>query len=134
MRWWEILLTIQGYRRRNVLQYQLQRITAWASAFCMGNKNNVQPQDFLHLYIDDYISDGEDEEISDDEIEEIRRQIFAPFFSTSRGKSGIGHGLAVCRGLVREMGGRIFLERGDPGSTVFTVRLPFIPCRPESDD
>ena len=35
--------------------------------------------------------------------EEIRRQIFAPFFSTSRGKSGIGHGLAVCRGLVREM-------------------------------
>ena len=65
--------------------------------------------------------------------EEIRRQIFAPFFSTSRGKSGIGHGLAVCRGLVREMGGRIFLERGDPGSTVFTVRLPFIPCRPESD-
>jgi len=66
--------------------------------------------------------------------EEIRRQIFAPFFSTSRGKSGIGHGLAVCRGLVQEMGGRIFLERGDPGSTVFTVRLPFIPCRPESDD
>ena len=66
--------------------------------------------------------------------EEIRRQIFAPFFSTSRGKSGIGHGLAVCRGLVREMGGRIFLERGDPGSTVFTVCLPFIPCRPESDD
>lgn len=60
--------------------------------------------------------------------EEIRRQIFAPFFSTSRGKSGIGHGLAVCRGLVQEMGGRIFLERGDPGSTVFTVRLPFIPC------
>ena len=68
------------------------------------------------------------------EPEEIRRQIFAPFFSTSRGKSGIGHGLAVCRGLVREMGGRIFLERGDPGSTVFTVCLPFIPCRPESDD
>lgn len=66
--------------------------------------------------------------------EEIRRQIFAPFFSTSRGKSGIGHGLAVCRGLVQEMGGRIFLERGDPGSTVFTVRLPFIPCCPESDD
>ena len=77
MRWWEILLTIQGYRRRNVLQYQLQRITAWSSAFCMGNKNNVHPQDFLHLYIDDYISDSEDDEISDDEIEEIRRQIEA---------------------------------------------------------
>ena len=60
-----------------MLQYQLQRITAWASAFCMGNKNNVQPQDFLHLYIDDYISDGEDEDISDDEIEAIRQQIIA---------------------------------------------------------
>lgn len=65
--------------------------------------------------------------------EEIRRQIFAPFFSTSRGKSGIGHGLAVCRGLVQEMGGRIFLERGDPGSTVFTVCLPFVPCLTEQD-
>lgn len=74
MRWWEILLTIQGYRRRGVLQYQLQRITAWASAFCMGNKNNVQPQDFLHLYFDDYKSD-EEEEVSDDEIENIRKQI-----------------------------------------------------------
>ena len=77
MRWWEILLTIQGYRRRNVLQYQLQRITAWASAFCMGNKNNVQPQDFFHLYCDDYASDSEDEDISDDEIEAIRQQIIA---------------------------------------------------------
>ena len=77
MRWWEILLTIQGYRRRNVLQYQLQRITAWASAFCIGNKNNVQPQDFLHLYIDDYISDEQVDEISDDEIDEIRKQIDA---------------------------------------------------------
>jgi hypothetical protein len=75
MRWWEILLTIQGYRRRGVLQYQLQRITAWASAFCMGNKNNVQPQDFLHLYFDDYKSD--EEEVSDDEIESIRKQIEA---------------------------------------------------------
>lgn len=67
------MLTIQGYRRRGVLQYQLQRITAWASAFCMGNKNNVQPQDFLHLYFDDYKSD--EEEVSDDEIENIRKQI-----------------------------------------------------------
>lgn len=43
----------------------------------MGNKNNVQPQDFFHLYIDDYISDSEDDEISDDEIEKIRKQIEA---------------------------------------------------------
>ena len=77
MRWWEILLTIQGYRRRNVLQYQLQRITAWASAFWMGNKNNVQPQDFFHLYCDDYKTEDGDDDISDDEIEAIRQQIVA---------------------------------------------------------
>lgn len=75
MSWWEILLIIRGYRRRGVLQYQLQRITAWASAFSMGNPRCVQPQDFLHLYFDDYKTDGE--VISDDEIEEIRRQIEA---------------------------------------------------------
>ena len=41
----------------------------------MGNPRGVQPQDFLHLYFDDYKTDGE--VISDDEIEEIRRQIEA---------------------------------------------------------
>ena len=75
MSWWEILLIIRGYRRRGVLQYQLQRITAWASAFSMGNPRGVQPQDFLHLCFDDYETDGE--VISDDEIEEIRSRIEA---------------------------------------------------------
>lgn len=74
MRWWEILLTIQGYRRRNVLHYQLQRITAWASAFCMGNKNNVKPDEFLHLYCDDYISD-DDDVMSDDEISDLQAEM-----------------------------------------------------------
>ena len=86
MRWWEILLIIQGYRRRNVLQYQLQRITAWASAFCMGNKQNLQPQDFLHLYFDDYITDSDDDNISDEEIENIRRQIEEENKARSEGK------------------------------------------------
>lgn len=43
----------------------------------MGNKNNVQPQDFLHLYFDDYKSDEDEKEVSDDEIESIRKQIEA---------------------------------------------------------
>lgn len=76
MRWWEILLIVQGYRRRNVLQYQLQRITAWASAFCMGNKNNVQPSDFLHLYCDDYIT-NEENEVTQEDIEEIQAEMNA---------------------------------------------------------
>ena len=61
MKWWEILLIIQGYRRRNVLQYQLQRIQAWASAFCMGNKEGKRPQDLVDLYIDHYIEEGEEQ-------------------------------------------------------------------------
>lgn len=77
MSWWEILLIVQGYRRRNVLQYQLQRITAWASAFCMGNKNNVQPSDFLHLYCDDYITNDDSVEISQEEIDEIQAEMNA---------------------------------------------------------
>ena len=78
MRWWEILLTMQGDRRRNVLQYQLQRITAWTSAYCMGNKNNVQPQDFLHLYCDDYVEPSETEaQLTQQDIDEMQAEIEA---------------------------------------------------------
>ena len=78
MRWWEILLIIQGYRRRNVLQYQLQRIQAWASAFCMGNKNKVEPDDFFHLYCDDYIEPTENEaHLTDKEIAQMQAEMNA---------------------------------------------------------
>lgn len=76
MKWWEILLIIQGYRRRNVLQYQLQRIQAWASAFCMGNKNGKKPQDLVDLYIDHYIEENE-EQLTKEEQDEILADIAA---------------------------------------------------------
>jgi hypothetical protein len=76
MKWWEILLIIQGYRRRNVLQYQLQRIQAWASAFCMGNKGGKRPQDLVYLYIDHYIEEGE-EQLTKEEQDEILAEIRA---------------------------------------------------------
>jgi len=76
MTWWEILLIIQGYRRRNVLQYQLQRIQAWASAFCMGNKEGKRPQDLVDLYIDHYIEEGE-EQLTKEEQDEILAEIRA---------------------------------------------------------
>lgn len=71
MRWWEILLIIQGYRRRNVLQYQLQRIQAWSAAFCMGNKENKRPEDLVGLYCDHYIEEPEDT-ISKEEVDEMK--------------------------------------------------------------
>lgn len=76
MKWWEILLTIQGYRRRNVLQYQLQRIQAWASAFCMGNKEGKQPQDLVDLYFDHYIEESE-AQLTQQDIDEMQAEIDA---------------------------------------------------------
>ena len=76
MKWWEILLIIQGYRRRNVLQYQLQRIQAWASAFCMGNKEGKRPQDLVDLYIDHYIEESE-EQLTQEELDGLLADIAA---------------------------------------------------------
>ena len=76
MKWWEILLIIQGYRRRNVLQYQLQRIRAWASAFCMGNKEGKRPQDLVDLYIDHYIDESE-EQLTQQEVDDLQAEMAA---------------------------------------------------------
>ena len=70
------MLIIQGYRRRNVLQYQLQRIQAWASAFCMGNKEGKRPQDLVDLYIDHYIEESE-EQLTKEEQEDLLADIAA---------------------------------------------------------
>ena len=76
---WEIQLIIRGYYRRNVLQYQLQRIQAWAAMFCMsGNKNNHSPQDVIPLYCDKYISDDERvEPLSAEEVAELQAEMAA---------------------------------------------------------
>lgn len=70
------MLIIQGYRRRNVLQYQLQRIQAWASAFCMGNKEGKRPQDLVDLYIDHYIDESE-EQLTQQEVDDLQAEMAA---------------------------------------------------------
>ncbi|MET7291165.1 HAMP domain-containing sensor histidine kinase [Streptomyces griseoloalbus] len=58
---------------------------------------------------------------------EDRERVFDRFYrvdkARSRDRGGSGLGLAVARSLVRAHGGDIALS-GEPGSTVFTVRLP----------
>ena len=76
MKWLEILLIIQGYRRRNVLQYQLQRLQAWASAFCMGNKEGKRPQDLMDLYFDHYIDETE-EQLTQQEVDDLQAEMAA---------------------------------------------------------
>ncbi|MBM3302633.1 MAG: ATP-binding protein [Deltaproteobacteria bacterium] len=56
--------------------------------------------------------------------EENVRKIFTPFFSTKPQGRGTGLGLAMCRGIVELLGGRIFV-RSDVGvGSAFTVCLP----------
>ena len=71
MEYWEIMLILRGYRRRNVLHYQLQRLIAFYSAFCFaGNKNNVSLEEFCPMYFDE-----KDAEMSDEDIEAERARI-----------------------------------------------------------
>lgn len=53
MMYWEILLIQRGYRRRNVLQYQLQRLQAYGSFHCMSGSKK-EPHDWLPMYFDKY--------------------------------------------------------------------------------
>lgn len=77
MSYCEIMLIIRGYRRRNVLQYQLQRMQVFASTFCMGgNKDGKEPQQLWPLYFDKYI-DHSQPPISEEEIEDLQAEMEA---------------------------------------------------------
>lgn len=76
IRAWEARRIIRGYRKRRALQYQLQRIQAWASMFCMGNPQKVAPNDIFHLYFDD--DDDEDSSpLSKEEIKSLQDEMDA---------------------------------------------------------
>lgn len=55
--------------------------------------------------------------------EEVRGQIFAPFFTTKKEGEGTGLGLYICRNIIVEHEGRLLLETGEQGTT-FRVVLP----------
>ena len=54
---------------------------------------------------------------------QIRDQIFEPFFSTHRVESASGLGLAIARGIARDLGGSLDLVPSEHGAT-FELRLP----------
>ncbi|MBX7197619.1 MAG: HAMP domain-containing histidine kinase [Sandaracinaceae bacterium] len=65
--------------------------------------------------------------------EAVRDKLFEPFVTTKDVGKGTGLGLAVCRGLVEGVGGRIDLDRTPKGAR-FLVDLPTVdaPARPKS--
>ena len=59
--------------------------------------------------------------------EEIRDRIFDAFFTTKSKVKGVGLGLSVCYGIIRDHGGEIRVESEEGKGTTFTIRLPIAP-------
>src|SRR5262249_22631170 len=57
--------------------------------------------------------------------EPIREKLFQPFVSYGK-QNGIGLGLAIVQKIFEDHGGRVCLERSEPGRTVFTSTLPIL--------
>jgi len=63
-------------------------------------------------------------------IDEAKRdQLFQPFFTTK--KSGLGMGLAICKSIIVEHGGRIGAENHPDGGAIFFFELPVPRSEPE---
>jgi PAS domain S-box-containing protein len=55
---------------------------------------------------------------------EIRNKIFEAFFTTKQKVKGVGLGLPVCYGIIRDHGGEIKVESEEGRGTTFTISLP----------
>lgn len=56
--------------------------------------------------------------------EEIKEQIFLPFYTTKDVDKGTGLGLSVVHGIIDTLGGQIDVETGVGEGTCFTIRIP----------
>ncbi|MDP6455608.1 MAG: ATP-binding protein [SAR202 cluster bacterium] len=70
--------------------------------------------------------------------EDIRPQIFEPFYTTKTDGTGTGLGLATCYGIVKQNGGHIDLESQVGQGSAFSIYLPRIqseePVGPSPED
>lgn len=73
MSYCDILLIQRGYQRRNILQYQLQRLQAYGAFFSMSGTQKT-PQEWLPLYVDD-IMQCEEDTLTTEEMEALIEEI-----------------------------------------------------------
>ncbi len=63
--------------------------------------------------------------------EEIRAKIFEAFFTTKQKVKGVGLGLSVCYGIIKDHGGDIKVESEEGKGTTFAISLPLEPRNQE---
>jgi two-component system NtrC family sensor kinase len=61
-------------------------------------------------------------------------KVFDAFFTTKESVIGVGLGLSVCYGFVKEHGGDITVESSQGKGTTFTITLPIWPEAPSSPE
>lgn len=59
--------------------------------------------------------------------DEARSHLFEPFFTTKQAGDGLGLGLAISAGIVRDSGGSLQGANHPDGGAVFTLELPLAP-------
>jgi len=52
--------------------------------------------------------------------------LFEPFYTTKKPGEGVGLGLAISSGIVKDLGGRLTARNADGGGAVFEVQLPIL--------
>ncbi|MDR1745272.1 MAG: HAMP domain-containing histidine kinase, partial [Planctomycetota bacterium] len=62
--------------------------------------------------------------------DDVRKQMFNPFFTTKAGRLNTGLGLAICQQIIDAPNGLLLVERRG-GRTVFSLRFPVCRNMPE---
>lgn len=61
--------------------------------------------------------------------EEVKKQIFVPFFTTKPVGQGTGMGMAVAYGIIADHQGKIIIESEEGSGTTFEIQLPAVAAR-----